>query len=95
MKNKKKAAIPARLFAGIAAEIAVLHADDLPQVDNGLGYSIFSLNGFGIGLIVALRHDQIDQLLGDIDVRLLQRTGLNTAQCTRSGRTYYRLARLE
>ena len=33
----------------------------LAQVDNGLGNGVGGLNGFGIGLIIPLGNDQIDQ----------------------------------
>lgn len=49
------------------------------QVDDGLGDGAFSLDGLGVGLIVALGHDQVHQLVGQLDVGILQCTSLNSA----------------
>src|SRR3989344_4240392 len=65
------------------------------QVDNGLGYRTFGFNGLGVGLVVALRHDQVDQLIRQFDVGVLQGTGLQSTQGAAARGSAYRLTRLE
>ena len=54
----------------------------LPEVDDGLCHSIFSLDGLCVCLKVSLSDDQFDQLFGDFHIGVLQRAGLNQTLLT-------------
>ena len=56
------------------------------QVNDGLNNLVLRPDGLGIGLIRALRHDHVDQFIGQIDIRLLQRAGLNGVNDGAGGR---------
>jgi hypothetical protein len=50
------------------------------QIDRDLGHLVGGIDSLGVRLEVALRSDQRDQLLGDVDIGLLQRARLDEAE---------------
>ena len=50
------------------------------EIHQLLQHFIAGRNGFGIRLKRALRHDHIDKLFSEIDIRLFKRTRYDTAQ---------------
>ena len=62
------------------------------QIDDRLGDRAFGLDGLGVGLVVALRNDQIDQLVRQLDVGVFQRSSLERTQRSGARCTHYRFA---
>ena len=52
------------------------------HLDDGLHDGALSRDGFGVGLVVALGFDQVYQLVGQVDVGVFQRVGLDGTQRT-------------
>jgi hypothetical protein len=69
-----------------------LHAT---QVDDGLQDLVLRLDRLRIGLIDALRGDHVDQLGGQVDVRFLERAGLQHAEVAVARDADERVARRE
>src|SRR3546814_8622661 len=57
------------------------------DVDDGRRHRAVGLDRLRIRLEVALRGDEVDQLLGDVDVRLFKRAGPDGADAARPGRS--------
>jgi hypothetical protein len=55
------------------------------HLDDGLHDGAFSGNGLGVGLVVALRLDQVDQLAGQVDVGVFQGAAGNRPRVPVSG----------
>src|SRR5690606_9509414 len=79
--------IPAN--AGIQARRPHSSAD----VDHRLGDLVLGGDHLGVGLEVPLRGDHVHQLLGQVDVRRLQRTALHQPELRRAGGAHARVAR--
>lgn len=62
------------------------------QIDQGLHDLILGLDRLRVGLVVALLGDHVDQLGGEVDVRFLDRAGLQFAQIARARHPHQRLA---
>lgn len=62
------------------------------HLNGGLQDSAFGGHGLGVGLVVALRLDELHQLRGQVDVRLLQCACLHGAKGAGLGRTLHRHA---
>src|SRR3569833_1964856 len=63
------------------------------DVEDGFGNLARGIERLGIRLEVALRRDQVDQLLGDVDVRPFDRRRHQIAEAVHAGRAKLRLAR--
>src|SRR3569623_1242978 len=59
----------------------------LTNIDDGLGHCVGRLDDLRVRLEIALRGDHRDQLLGKIDVGILERAGLHLAQTRCAGRS--------
>ena len=62
------------------------------DVENGLRNLARGIERLGVRLEIALRRDQPDQLLGDVDVGALQRAGTDRAEQAVIARAIDRLA---
>ena len=67
----------------------------LAEVDDRLQDLILGLDRLRVGLVDALRRDHVDQLGGEVDVRFLDRPGLQDAQVARARSADERSARFE
>ena len=69
---------PCGIAAGGKQDLAA--QDDSTQVENGLRDGTVGFDGFGIGLVVTLSDDQVNQLIRQLHVGIFQRTGLQSPQ---------------
>src|SRR5512132_2808480 len=70
-------------------------SDPLAQVDDRLQDLVLRLDRLRVGLVDALRRDHVDELGGEVDVRLLDRARLQDAEVGVAGDAEERVARRE